>query len=97
LAISTTIGDSAVKRAQEEGAPYLSAFADGAWARIDKGWELDEFEDRQQILIERKSAEDAVRQSWWRDSARQSAELEQLRASWPRDPHAGSRSWPVWW
>jgi DNA polymerase III subunit gamma/tau len=97
LAIATAIGEGEMRRAREECLPYLSAFADGAWSRIGGGWELDEYADRREVTLERKSEEDAIRERWWKDDARQLAEVDELRALWPRDPHVRSRPWPVWW
>lgn len=93
-----SIWDEAVTRAQTDRMGFLSAFQDGAWSWLDRGWEIEEHRDRvREEMKRRKEVEDIRGLRNALSEAKVASELERLRASWPVDPRQRSRSWKGWW
>ncbi|HVK58593.1 MAG TPA: hypothetical protein VM735_07430, partial [Candidatus Kapabacteria bacterium] len=102
LSTSSSLGPQAEREAQEGRMKLLSAFVDNAWEWIDRGWELDEFDERRREQELRLEEEERIKAHWpdqpnpiERDSCNE--ELKRLRDSWPADPRQRRRSWAGWW
>lgn len=102
LGSSNSLGPAMRKAAEAMSMSFLSAFADAAWAHLDTGWELDEFEARAVEIASRVDATDRVNLEWPAPSlqieidGRRSA-IAKLEASWPVDAKDRRRSWRGWW
>ena len=97
---STSISAGARRDAQLDRMGHLSAFADGAWDWLFRGWEIWEHENRRHVSLERAQqvAELRTRVPGSDDYERQAFEvrLSRLRAGWPADPRRRSRTWKTW-
>ena len=90
------------KRAAEDRMGFLSAFEDCAWSRLQEGWELKEYGDRVQELIQRQEAVERLELEYPPGSTRLEQDaheiaLKRLVDSWPEDPRKRARSWQGWW
>lgn len=98
---SQSLSQAHRKCAETNKMKFLSAFRDGAWDWIDKGWEANEFRDRLATGAERLNELERFRAM--KDGATP-LELKHLRTqeahvieSWPSDPHDRPRTWIGWW
>lgn len=89
------LSDDAVRHAEGLGMAFLSAIDDSAFTAINKGWEFDEFRDRQREIKRRSEELRTVRTAYAGDQGRLAAE-RQLLDSWGSDPKQRARTWTKW-
>ena len=80
--------------------PFLSAFDDEAWGYVTADWELNEYEDRKEILKELVREEEKLKALYSENDEQWSqfqSETSRLRERWSADHKHWKRSWPVWW
>lgn len=100
--ISGEIGDQARHKAMMARLGHLSAWNDGAWAHLFRGWEGPEHTARTSEESARKQRVEEIERSYsMGQSLEQSAlhaALAHERAMWPVDPHHRKRTWKgQWW
>ena len=97
---SRSINESAQKRVVDEGMAILSAFDDWAWSRLTDGWEVDEYQCRQDERSRRQNTMSMLRLALNRDVSLDPSDIStkeaNLKASWPIDPRARHRTWSIW-
>jgi DNA polymerase-3 subunit gamma/tau len=89
--------DDAVRRAERLGMTFLSAIDDSAFTVINKGWEFDEFRDRQREIRRRSEDLRTVRMTYAGDEGHLSAAERQLFDGWGGDPKQRPRTWKKKW
>jgi DNA polymerase-3 subunit gamma/tau len=90
LRVSQSMGDDARKKAEQDGLTLLSAFRDRAWGHLYSGWELLEFEERQQLRRVRRQLEEVGTIPGNVAAGAAGTGL------WPKDPRDRRRSWKIW-
>ncbi|WP_280137415.1 AAA family ATPase [Methylobacterium sp. Leaf87] len=88
-------------RVAATGMPYLSAYDDGAYGRIDEGWELDEHRHRQRFSADRATRRQQIDtifpESDLATRRDRVAALEALAQVFPLDARARpGRDWEIW-
>lgn len=96
LALSAQLLKADSNEAELRLAP-LSAFDDGAWDQIGKGWEEDEHLDRVTLLQQRRQELDTLREQCGEDMLGYAEKAEALIATWSEDPKRRPRNWLGWW
>ncbi|AZO33548.1 MAG: AAA family ATPase [Mesorhizobium sp.] len=76
--------------------PALSAARDGAWDRLQSGWELLEHLDRVRELKKFEAETRRINEEFVNDTNLRDHELERLRQGISTDPHDRERTWPIW-
>jgi hypothetical protein len=78
--MSNAINAEQREKAKAERLAYLSAFRDGAWSYLAKGWELQEHEDRKAQKRKRDQDEEERRTLYDDNPDRRETELNALRS-----------------
>jgi hypothetical protein len=97
--VSRLIGSSARRKALDGDLPPLSAFKEEAWLAVDTGWEIDEFNYRRKLEVERAQAEAELDRDWPVSEGdlalrRKSVEFERLNQIWEDQAEARRRNRP---
>lgn len=96
VSVSDRLSEAAMADASRNGLAPLSAFDDGAWAWIRRGWERDEYRERRATRSERATERDRLCQRLSGGTPGAEAAIDALVATWPVDPHARRRRWSGW-
>lgn len=99
---SRSLGPASRKEAAGDRLGFLSAFEDCAWSRLQEGWELKEYADRQLERFSRQEAVERLELEFPPGNTRlerdaHEAALQRLVTRWPEDPRERARSWRGWW
>lgn len=100
--ISGCIGDGARRQAMIEQMGHLSAWADGAWDYLFRGWEGPEHTARSSEAQARERRVAEINRSYTLDNSLEQSSLQAAlameQAAWPVHPHHRSRTWKgQWW
>lgn len=96
LEISGALSSVAIETACANGMDFLSTFDARAWSWIRKGWERNEYLDRQREIAERERKLSDI-ERLWSDADRRRTEIQKLEASWSCGPENRQRRWRGWW
>jgi DNA polymerase III subunit gamma/tau len=96
LLASDLLQPEAIEAASRDGMEPLSAFDNGAWGWLRKGWESLEFLDRRALRDERQQQIAELEQIFGAETAEGRAAIERLVKSWPSDPRDRQRTWRGW-
>ncbi len=100
--ISGSIGDGARRQATIEQMGHLSAWSDGAWDHLFRGWEGPEHTVRSGEAQSRERRVAEINRSYTVNNALEQSSLKAAlaieRATWPVHPHHRDRGWKGrWW
>ncbi|WP_426421782.1 AAA family ATPase [Bradyrhizobium genosp. A] len=96
LEFSGALSSAAIEGARASNMEFLSAFDAQAWPWIRKGWERNEYLDRQRELEERTRKLSDIKRLW-SDADKRRIEIGKLEASWSQGPESRPRRWRGWW
>lgn len=96
--IAPCIGGSAQKRAAQSGFPMISAFDEGEFGWLKRGWEQQEYADRQTARRARRKAEAIICQKWpLGQNLLVNKKREEELAQLSNNPRDRQRAWVPWW